>query len=679
MHSMHVDRYVGPTFTCVRCDVTSLPPRRDLWRRGTFPFLPSPGASLVLACAIVDLRRLLAPIRRFAAPHVGNMSSARLLGSPAQEQRSGGQGSNNGRGPSAASPKSAGGGGGAARAPPRAQGGGMLLLPEHYGATKTNSKSSKTNTPLASPPIRPGGLPTGSRPNTGGSGGKHGRSGAESARTAASKPANTAQALVLDKGRGAGGSGWSADSRPRTLVRLLDTDYNASEAYRDSAGNEVSARPGTAAARYAVKGRSVVDGPRPSSASRTRPAAVDTAAAGGIAAVAEVAAANQAVNSADQALLQAERDQAMFELGEMQRQLAEAQHALTHAQGEEKAAKEAAARMLDEMEAVRVSGGGSVSSSSAAALAPSGAPAGETSASSSTEALPLESRVQDAIAELQELTERHLTKPQASTRRPSTANAADPTSSRRNAAAPRGGGDARNDMARNVMRKLYKRNVELEKSVHLLELRVKELETEGSKKDDSAPAFIPKDSPAFQALRERDAAVQALRAELAEERKRADAAEAAVAQRGHAGVEMSNGLRRAVAESRAHFTQYRRIRTDYRRLVEQRVQATRRSRAVANGSTSVVDQLRSRLVKEMDERDQDAALLQSRLYERDKKEADWYVERRLLENRIEQLTKSIEERDSLDNQLESCACALFDRVKLLERQLEDVQGQAAAE
>ena len=140
------------------------------------------------------------------------------------------------------------------------------------------------------------------------------------------------------------------------------------------------------------------------------------------------------------------------------------------------------------------------------------------------------------------------------------------------------------------------------------------------------------------------------------------------------GDGLTNGLKRAVAESRAHFTQYRRIRADYRRLVEQRVQATRRSRVAATGATGVVNELRARLVKEMDERDQDAALLQSRLYERDKKEADWYVERRLLESRIEELTKSIEERDALDNQLETCACALFDRVKVLEKEVQDLRG-----
>ena len=281
--------------------------------------------------------------------------------------------------------------------------------------------------------------------------------------------------------------------------------------------------------------------------------------------------------------------------------------------------------------------------------------------------------MQGALAELQELTDRHLAQAAPPVPRPATASA--PVPATRQA----GKSDARNDMARNVMRKLYKRNVELEKSVHLLEVRVKELEDSsgggtGGGGGGGGGGAVPADSPAFHALRERDAEVQALRAEVGAERKRAEAAEAALAERGSAGTEVSNGLKRAVAESRAHFTQYRRIRADYRRLVEQRVQATRRSRVAATGATGVVNELRARLVKEMDERDQDAALLQSRLYERDKKEADWYVERRLLESRIEELTKSIEERDALDNQLETCACALFDRVKVLEKEVQDLRG-----
>ena len=74
--------------------------------------------------------------------------------------------------------------------------------------------------------------------------------------------------------------------------------------------------------------------------------------------------------------------------------------------------------------------------------------------------------MQGALAELQELTDRHLAQAAPPVPRPTTASA--PVPATRQA----GKSDARNDMARNVMRKLYKRNVELEKSVHLLEVRV---------------------------------------------------------------------------------------------------------------------------------------------------------------------------------------------------------------
>lgn len=61
----------------------------------------------------------------------------------------------------------------------------------------------------------------------------------------------------------------------------------------------------------------------------------------------------------------------------------------------------------------------------------------------------------------------------------------------------------------------------------------------------------------------------------------------------------------------------------------------------ASGASSeaklVVNELQSRLTKEMEEREVESAMYNARLYENEKQQGDWYVERRILERRIKEL------------------------------------------
>ena len=90
----------------------------------------------------------------------------------------------------------------------------------------------------------------------------------------------------------------------------------------------------------------------------------------------------------------------------------------------------------------------------------------------------------------------------------------------------------------------------------------------------------------------------------------------------------------------------------------------------------MVGELQQRLDKEMQEREVESALLASQLYERDRRESDLYVEKRLLEQRVEALQREIQERDRLDTEIETCVCALFE-VSFLEKENLRLRGAPA--
>ena len=101
-------------------------------------------------------------------------------------------------------------------------------------------------------------------------------------------------------------------------------------------------------------------------------------------------------------------------------------------------------------------------------------------------------------------------------------------------------------------------------------------------------------------------------------------------------------------------------------LLNRRVEAVNRSAGAAKEAKLVVGELKSRLTKEMEERESEAALYSAKLYQSEQKQSDWYVEKRLMEQKVAKLTAEVQERDKLDAQIESCVCTLFDRMKLVE-------------
>ena len=53
-------------------------------------------------------------------------------------------------------------------------------------------------------------------------------------------------------------------------------------------------------------------------------------------------------------------------------------------------------------------------------------------------------------------------------------------------------------------------------------------------------------------------------------------------------------------------------------------------------------------------RDIETAIYNAQLYEYEKKEVDWFVEKRYLEERIDSLEEEVQKRNVLDDQIETC-------------------------
>jgi hypothetical protein len=258
-------------------------------------------------------------------------------------------------------------------------------------------------------------------------------------------------------------------------------------------------------------------------------------------------------------------------------------------------------------------------------------------------------------------------------------------------------------MSRSIMRKLYKKNVELEKENQLAKaaaLREQEKaaaataalaaarqapDSGGDSGGDHSSGTISGSSgglglaamgigappapgaPSIYAtmVRERDKTIDDLRAAVATLKRDQRASEGNKAS--SAAALSAADLQEVVSQSAQHFTKYKQIRADYRRLLTRRVETVRRAPGASTEARKVVEELHHRLNREIQEREAEAAIYSARLYDTEQQQGDWYVERRLLEGRVERLGGEVAERDRLDAQIEACVAHLFERMRLLEK------------
>ncbi|GLI58988.1 hypothetical protein VaNZ11_000809 [Volvox africanus] len=275
-------------------------------------------------------------------------------------------------------------------------------------------------------------------------------------------------------------------------------------------------------------------------------------------------------------------------------------------------------------------------------------------------------------------------------------------------------------MSRSIMKKLYHKNVELEKELAIIKANrgVVNLSPPPTAHGNLALGSLPADTaaarpglktdstPASQALQERDLTIRQLQQALEASRRRCALLEmqlgnGAVGGAGASGAGGSaagrggglgggmgapgvspDSLRDMLAQSALHHQKYKQIREDYNRLLNKRantLQAGSRSdSAAAVAARAIVEDLQKRLAEEVQEREAEAALYSAKLYQSEKAMSDWYVEKRLLEDHITRLSAELAERDKIDGEIEGCVTSMLERLRTVEAENEELRGRLAA-
>ena len=75
-----------------------------------------------------------------------------------------------------------------------------------------------------------------------------------------------------------------------------------------------------------------------------------------------------------------------------------------------------------------------------------------------------------------------------------------------------------------------------------------------------------------------------------------------------------------------------------------------------------MNELNFRLNQEQKQRDIETAIYNAQLYEYEKKEVDWFVEKKYLEEKIVSLEEEVQKRNALDDQIENCILMLQNKM-----------------
>jgi hypothetical protein len=113
---------------------------------------------------------------------------------------------------------------------------------------------------------------------------------------------------------------------------------------------------------------------------------------------------------------------------------------------------------------------------------------------------------------------------------------------------------------------------------------------------------------------------------------------------------------------------YMRMRGEYRQLLRSRTDSVRRSGRISAEKEHgvLIGQLDEALKEEAELHRKESRRLNEELYLQEKKSCDWYVEKRLLQDRLQAMEAEIGQRNQLDGQIDDKMLALFARLKSLE-------------
>mmetsp|Transcript_29219 Transcript_29219/g.69237 ORF Transcript_29219/g.69237 Transcript_29219/m.69237 type:complete len:459 (-) Transcript_29219:40-1416(-) len=192
-------------------------------------------------------------------------------------------------------------------------------------------------------------------------------------------------------------------------------------------------------------------------------------------------------------------------------------------------------------------------------------------------------------------------------------------------------------------------------------------------------------------LEERDKTIQNMQAAITDMRRAATpgsaasaemAAKTAASQASMSQAQELESLRTRLADAlddAARYQQgYVKARSDYRRLVSARVKQATEAKAAKYGSTKkpkqpvvgaarkLIEALGERLTVSEEERNAETAAFNRKLLEAERQHCDWFVEKRLMEDRLAALTGELREQGEIADKMEVCVHSLFERLRQLE-------------
>ncbi|KAF0694183.1 Aste57867_14920 [Aphanomyces stellatus] len=127
-------------------------------------------------------------------------------------------------------------------------------------------------------------------------------------------------------------------------------------------------------------------------------------------------------------------------------------------------------------------------------------------------------------------------------------------------------------------------------------------------------------------------------------------------------------LQEAMGESTRQKSSYLKLKGDYKRLLLQRTRTISGNSEIDAHARELLALMERRLLKVEDEREQEMALYNMKLFETEQQNCDEYVAKRMLEQEIQKVTKDVKERDEIDDRIEKCMFGVFERLHQVEQE-----------
>ncbi|CAK4066321.1 unnamed protein product [Aphanomyces euteiches] len=228
-----------------------------------------------------------------------------------------------------------------------------------------------------------------------------------------------------------------------------------------------------------------------------------------------------------------------------------------------------------------------------------------------------------------------------------------------------------------VIRKLYKKNLELEKALGQAKNEIDRLSQPQAFEQKLANPPTAESVQSIESQKEeylkhlaaeQDKTIQELKRKL-DELSNADIDEHRPGKNSRAVISrLQKRLQEAMEESSRQKNSYLKLKGDYKRLLLQRTRAISGNTEIDKHAKELLALMERRLVKVEDEREQEIALYNLKLFETEQQNCDEYVAKKMLEQEIQKVAKDVKERDDIDDKIEKCMFGVFERLHQVEQE-----------